>query len=111
MNTYRFTSTARRAMGRAALSMLGGLLVILPLLLASAASARAATASLSPTGVLEQAGVSVVRLSITYTTRQKTQTTCTALGTLIASWPAASASDQNNWVVTDGSMLSLTGGK
>jgi serine/threonine protein phosphatase PrpC len=119
MKTHRFTSTARKGMGRLALSMLGGLLLVLSLLLppvAYAAATHAATPSarsapsLSSTAILDQAGVSVLRLSITYTTKQNTPVTCTALGTLIKSWPATSASEQNNWVVTDGSLLSLTGG-
>jgi hypothetical protein len=114
-----FRSEIHRRMGELRLSMLGGLLLVLSLLLppvAYAAATRAATPSarsapsLSSTAILDQAGVSVLRLSITYTTQQNTQVTCTALGTLIKSWPAASASEQNNWVVTDGSLLSLTGG-
>ena len=114
MNTHRFTSVARRRIGWFALSLLGGLLVMLFPLLPSAANAatmRAATSSLSATGVLDQAGVSVVRLLTTYTTRQRTQVSCTSLGTFIESWPAASPTERNNWIVTDSAMLSPQGGK
>jgi serine/threonine protein phosphatase PrpC len=113
MNMHRFTSVARSGMRRLALSLLGGLVVLSMLVspVAFAAVARPASPALSSTGILDLAGVSVLRLSISYTTAQNRQITCTALGALIASWPAASTTDQNNWGVTDSSVLSPTGGK
>src|SRR5579871_2808768 len=66
--------------------------------------------ALTQTGVLEQAGVSVVRLLISYDTNNNAQISCTALGTIVASWPAISPNDRNNWVLTDSSMVALNGG-
>jgi serine/threonine protein phosphatase PrpC len=87
--------------------------MLFPLLpsIANAAAMPAATSSLSASGVLDQAGVSVVRLEMTYTTKQSQQVACTALGTLIASWPEASPTERNNWIVTDSALLSPNGGK
>ncbi|HEV2583757.1 MAG TPA: hypothetical protein VGT44_23055, partial [Ktedonobacteraceae bacterium] len=111
MNTHRFIPSAHHGMGRFALSLCGGLLLALSLLLPPTASAAAPSApSLSSANVLNLAGVSVVRLSMTYISSKGIKITCTALGTLIASWPASSNNDANNWVVTDSTALSLTGG-
>ena len=124
MSTSRFTSAANRGSERSGrwraarycaalgLTVLCLLTVLLPpaAFAAGTRPASRSSASLSGTGILEQAGVSVVRLVITYSMTKNTQVSCTALGTLIDSWPAASATEQNNWVVTDGSFLSRTGG-
>jgi len=102
--------------GLSLLSVLGGLLLLLPLLVppvafASSTNPTKSLAGLSPTGIRDLAGVSVVRLEMFYV-RSQTHSAiqCTALGTLVASWPASSMTDQNNWVLTDGSMLATDGG-
>ncbi|HLX57186.1 MAG TPA: hypothetical protein VKR83_09200, partial [Ktedonobacteraceae bacterium] len=115
MSTHRFIPAKRKGRGLSFLSMLGGLLITLQLLLtptAFAASGRVnAAMSLSPQGIVDLAGVSVVRLVISYTVAKPPSTvTCTALGTIIASWPATSASERNTWVLTDGSILNFSGG-
>jgi serine/threonine protein phosphatase PrpC len=81
---------------------------------------------------LDEAGVSVVRLLVSYSTASprsastsssnSTSNTsqslpssnsiaaptvqCTGLGVLVASWPSKNTQDQNNWVLTDGSLVS-----
>jgi serine/threonine protein phosphatase PrpC len=90
------------------LSMLGGLLITFPLLFAppALAASRGAPATLNQQGIVDLAGVSVVRLSVEYLpARGTTPVFCTLLGTIIASWPAQSDSDKNTWVLTDGSLL------
>jgi len=73
------------------------------------ASATAAQASSplsgAPLGLL-RAGVSVVRLLVRYDKPNNSGTVyCTGLGVIVASWPAQSATDQNNWVLTDSSLV------
>lgn len=97
------------------LTMLSGLLVaFLMLMPATVAFASAAQPTLTQTGVFNLAGVSVVRLDMTYVdSKAKTNTECTALGSLVASWPATTtlASVVHNvWVLTDGSVLASNGG-
>ncbi len=92
------------------LFMLGGLLLLFPLLLPATALAAprsaAATPPLTrPQQIVDLAGVSVVRLSLEYLPVRGSSVFCTALGSIIASWPSQSASDTNNWVLTDGSLL------
>ena len=112
MNTYRFIPAKRKGRKKSLLwlSMLGGLLITFPLLFAppalAASSSRSAPAPLNQQGIVDLAGVSVVRLSVEYLpARGTTSVFCTLLGTIIASWPAQSASDKNTWVLTDGSLL------
>jgi Protein kinase domain len=56
-----------------------------------------------------RAGVSVVRLVASYTAgtgkagQQPVVVQCTGLGALVASWPGSN--DQNNWILTDGSLV------
>lgn len=124
MNTVRSTTTKRPGGVRLALFMLCGLLPILlslSLLPASttfAAATQPERPALTQAGVLEQAGVSVVRLVISYNTIHNLKTSCTALGTIVASWPATAtatatataANARNNWVLTDSSMVAQNGG-
>src|SRR6266487_1299934 len=77
---------------------------------ASASPARMTTPTFSSQGVLDLAGVSVVRLAV----KKKDSTThaqvaCTGLGTLVASWAPTSLSEKNNWVLTDGTLLNPDG--
>ncbi len=117
MDTTPTRSIKYKKRGLSLLSVLGGLLLLLPLLvppvaLASSTNPTKSLAGLSPQGVLDLAGVSVVRLEVSYRLPRPATTVvqCTALGTLIASWPATSVTEQNNWVLTDGSVLDPTAG-
>jgi len=117
MRMHTFIAAMCKRRGLSLLSLLGGLLLLLPLLvppvaLASSTNPTKSLAGLSSQGVLDLAGVSVVRLEVSYrlTRPATTVVKCTALGTLIASWPATNATEQNNWVLTDGSVLDPTAG-
>src|SRR5712692_3587208 len=110
MNTYRFIPAKRKGRKRSLLwlSMLGGLLMTFPLLFAppALAASRGAPAILNQQGIVDLAGVSVVRLSVEYLPAKGTPSVfCTLLGTIIASWPAQNANDKNTWVLTDRSLL------
>jgi hypothetical protein len=83
-------------------SLLGWLLIIW---LALSSTAFAAQLS-GPTPSLLRAGVSLVRLLVTYKKSENSGIVyCTGLGVIVASWPARNASDQNNWVLTDSSLV------
>ena len=112
MSTHRFIPAKRKGKHLPFLFMLGGLLLLFPLLLpatALAASRSAAAPPLTkPQQIVDLAGVSVVRLSLEYLPAKGPATFCTTLGTIIASWPAQNPGDKNNWVLTDGSLLNQT---
>src|SRR5260221_1355846 len=73
--------------------------------------------ALTQQGVLDLAGVSVVRLVVYYSVggaviRQdgydptsNTEEQCTGLGTLVGSWSPASPTEKSNWVLTDGTLV------
>src|SRR6266571_1071444 len=131
MSTHKFSPKIEKGVGLFALSALGGILIALQLLLPSIAFAFASStypaANPDPPQSLARAGVSVVRLVLTYnlttasagltpTVQNATpgsvggQTLaaagrCTILGVLIRSWTAvAGETTNNNWVLTDGAM-------
>ncbi len=115
MSTHRFILAKRKGRSLPFLFMLGALLLMFPLLLP--ATAQAASRSRSITApppftqpqIVDLAGVSVVRLSLTYIPAKGTPAVfCTALGTIIASWPAQDTTEKNNWVLTDGSLLNAS---
>lgn len=114
MSTHRIIPAKRKGKRLPFLFMLGGLLLLIPLLLPATALAAprsaAATQPLTkPQQIVDLAGVSVVRLSLKYLLpRNNTPVVCTALGTILASWPPSGATDNNNWVLTDGSLLSTS---
>jgi hypothetical protein len=75
--------------------------------------------ALTQQGVLDLAGVSVVRLVVYYTVptspilgdpAYKIEQQCTGLGTLVGSWSPASPTEKNNWVLTDGTLVNTNGG-
>ena len=111
MSTHRFIPEKRKGKRLPFLFMLGGLLLMFPLLLPATALAAPRNAAAAPPltqsqQIVDLAGVSVVRLSLEYLPAKGTTSLfCTALGTIIASWPAQNANDKNNWVLTDGSLL------
>ncbi|HEY7414348.1 MAG TPA: hypothetical protein VH593_04080, partial [Ktedonobacteraceae bacterium] len=84
----------------------GGLALLLALSPYSRASASSVAQHLNglPSQDVARAGVSLVRLVTSYDTGTGS-VQCTGLGVLVASWPPQSGNDQNNWVLTDGSLL------
>ena len=80
--------------------------------------------TLTQQGILDLAGVSVVRLVVYYAVvgqdgvviRQDgydptsdTEVQCTGLGMLVGSWSPGSPTEKNNWVLTDGTLLNVNG--
>ncbi|MGH2481806.1 MAG: hypothetical protein ACRDHW_19305, partial [Ktedonobacteraceae bacterium] len=110
MSTHRFILAKRKGRSLPFLFMLGALLLMVPLLLPGTALAASRSVNATPPftqpQIVDLAGVSVVRLSLTYVPTKGTPAVfCTALGTIIASWPAQDANEKNNWVLTDGTLL------
>ncbi len=114
MSTHSSIPEMRGGIGLSAFSMLIGLLLALQLILSPVALASSSSPehgsrqALSEQGVLDLAGVSVVRLVVTYTTTQA-PIACTGLGTLLGSWSPTSLSEKNTWVLTDGTLISQNG--
>ncbi len=114
MSTHSDLPEWRRGIARFAFSILGGLLVALQLILSPLAFAASAERVTTPTftqqGVLDLAGVSVVRLVVQYTqTPSRATVDCTGLGTLVGSWFPLPTTDKNNWVLTDGTLVNQRG--
>ncbi len=113
MSTQSNTRKLRQGIGLAALSILSGLLLALQFVLSPIAFAspeRPAAPPFTPQGVLDLAGVSVVRLVVEYTgTTTHLTTRCTGLGTLVASWSSNTPTEQNNWVLTDSTLVNVNG--
>ena len=116
MSTHSSIPEVRGGIALSAFSMLIGLLLALqqlglsPVAFASSSSPeRVSRPALTEQGVLDLAGVSVVRLVVTYTTTTHTQIACTGLGTLLGSWSPASLSEKNTWVLTDDTLISQNG--
>jgi serine/threonine protein phosphatase PrpC len=85
------------------------LLALSPFSCVSAASAQHLLDTPPTQQNVARAGVSAVRLVASYTTgtgkpgQQPVVVQCTGLGVLVASWPGGN--DQNNWILTDGSLV------
>jgi serine/threonine protein phosphatase PrpC len=113
MSTQSNTRKLRQGIGLAALSILSGLLLALQFVLSPVAFAspeRPAAPPFTPQAVLDLAGVSVVRLVVEYTgTTTHLTTRCTGLGTLVASWSPNTPAEQNNWVLTDSTLVNVNG--
>src|SRR5947209_17998782 len=114
MSTHYYISRMRKGIRLASmvlLSVLGVLGIALQTLLFSsslvvAASVhRAATVPLSE--AVARAGVSVVRLLVTYSTLTSPPATiqCAGVGLIVASWVSPRAADQTTRVLTDGALL------
>ena len=102
-------------------SILSGFLVILQLILVTSQTAHAsylasgATSTIGTSRAIDFAQVSVVRLIATYQAPSSGQATrppsspviaqCTGLGAMISSWTSENGNDQNNWLLTDGSLV------
>ncbi len=114
MSTHSHIPGLRGRIGLSALSILSGLLFALQLVLPSAAFATASEHVTAPAfnaqGVLDLAGVSVVRLVIDYTgTPNRAPLECTGLGTVVGSWSPTSQGEKNNWILTDGALVNPNG--
>jgi serine/threonine protein phosphatase PrpC len=113
MSAHSLKSAMHRGIDRS-LRRVGGM-VLLPvallLLLPSVAFAFTPSvfAASDPTQNVAQAGVSVVRLVVSYTVSSTPATTlpvqCTGLGVLVNSWTAGSTTEKSTWVLTDGSLV------
>src|SRR5260221_5527460 len=120
MNRHSSLPELRKGSGLTVRSILSRLLLALLFIvtLASCTPRRALTQQ----GVLDLAGVSVVRLVVYYSvgavirqdgydpTSSGTGEQCTGLGTLVGSWSPASPTEKNNWVLTDGTLVNPKGG-
>lgn len=123
MNRHSSLPELRRGSGLTVCSIPSRLLLALLFIvtLASCTPRRALTQQ----GVLDLAGVSVVRLVVYYTagvTRldgyapiagdsvYKVEEQCTGLGTLVGSWSPGSPTEKNNWVLTDGALVNTKRG-
>ncbi len=121
MSTHRFAPVMRRGTGLLVLFLLSGLLIAQQLLLSSIAFANAHASrgrnghalSQQQQEALDVASVSVVRLVVTYNTigtnPQPSGVACTGLGSLVGSWLPRNLTDANNWVLTDSSLVHLSG--
>jgi serine/threonine protein phosphatase PrpC len=121
MSMYGFSSRNQRSSRFAAsvFSILTGFLVVLQLMLVTSQTAHAssladvATSSIGTSHAVDFAQVSVVRLVATYQSPvsqvgkpvANPLAQCTGLGVMVASWASESGSDQNNWLLTDGSLV------
>jgi len=122
MNRHSSLPGLRRGNGLTVHSILSRLLLALLFIvaLASCTPRRALTQQ----GVLDLAGVSVVRLVVYYsvggavirqdgydpTPTSVAEEQCTGLGTLVGSWSPTSPTEKNNWVLTDGMLVNTKGG-
>jgi serine/threonine protein phosphatase PrpC len=119
---YGFSSRNQRSSRFAApvFSILSGfLLVVLQLMLVTSQTAHAsslagmATSLIGTSRAVDFAQVSVVRLVATYQPAQSqvgkpvtaSLAQCTGLGVMIDSWASEGGADQNNWLLTDGSLV------
>ncbi len=114
MSTHRFRPAKCKDRRLPLLFMLGGLLLLFPLLWPATALAAPRSSTATPPltkaqQIVDLAGVSVVRLAVGYVPATGKGTTfCTTLGTVIASWSPLAPAEQNNWVLTDGSLLTTS---
>jgi serine/threonine protein phosphatase PrpC len=110
MSTQQFCARkSRNIHTRVLFYIIGGALALLlalsPYSGASASSTAHYLVEPSPQSVA-RAGVSVVRLVTSYaSTNTESIIQCTGLGVLVASWLSQNGGDQNNWILTDGSLL------
>ncbi len=118
MSIHRLISKRRRVFRLPAFSLLAGLLFALQLWpLASAFAFAAARQDPSrPAQDVSRAGVSVVRLLVSYSIGKATDTLpakstveCTGLGVLLSSQLNIGTKKYENWVLTDGSLVTSEG--
>jgi len=112
MSTHRLILRRRRAFRLPAFSILAGLLLALQLWLPASAFAATRQSPPAPAEDVSRAGVSVVRLLVFYSLGKATDTApskpveeCTGLGVLLSSQLTSGANKYENWVLTDGSLV------
>ncbi len=112
MSTHRLILRRRRAFRLPAFSILAGLLLALQLWLPASAFAATRQSSPAPAEDVSRAGVSVVRLLVFYSVGKTTDKAssisvaeCTGLGVLLSSQLMAGTNKYENWVLTDGSLV------
>jgi serine/threonine protein phosphatase PrpC len=100
-------------------SILSGFLVVLQLILLTSQTTHAsslmsaAAPTLGASQAMDFTDVSVVRLVATYEPpagqavkpTSVTLAQCTGIGVMISSWTSVNGNDQNNWLLTDGSLV------
>ena len=115
MNRHSSLPGLRRGNGLTVRSILSRLLLALLIVTLASCTPRRV---LTQQGVLDLAGVSVVRLVVYYTVPTppilgdpvyKIEEQCTGLGALVGSWSPASPTEKNNWVLTDGTLVNTKG--
>jgi serine/threonine protein phosphatase PrpC len=104
MSTQSLVSRRQGSKRLPTFAVLGGLLIIWLALSSTAFAAQLASSPAGNLGLL-RAGVSVVRLLVTYEKPNNSKVYCTGLGAIVASWPARNPDDQNNWILTDSSLV------
>jgi len=116
LSAHGFVAGMRKNTGLLVLSICGGLLIALQLLipsLAFASTSRSASDhafSSSQQEAFDLADVAVVRLVVTYTVPgSSSRMLCTGLGAIVGSWLPNSPTDKNTWVVTDSSLVTTNG--
>jgi serine/threonine protein phosphatase PrpC len=114
MSTRSLKSAMHRGIGLLVRSVFGGVLILTALLLLLPPIAFAFTPSVAkaadPAQNVAQAGVSVVRLVVTYTPTTPVGNgaqvpQCTGLGVLVSSWAARTSTEESTWVLTDGNLV------
>jgi serine/threonine protein phosphatase PrpC len=104
MSTQSLVSRRQGSKCLPAFAVLGGLLIIWLALSSTAFATQLANSPAGNLGLL-RAGVSVVRLLVTYEKPNNSKVYCTGLGAIVASWPARNPDDQSNWILTDSSLV------
>jgi serine/threonine protein phosphatase PrpC len=121
MSMYGFTLRNRWRGGFVApvFAIVSGFLVVLQLILLTSQTAHAsslhnvAAPALGASQAVDFTDVSVVRLVATYESpagqvlkpNTATFAQCTGIGVMISSWTSVNGNDQNNWLLTDGSLV------
>ena len=110
MSMYRFVAKPPKGMNlRAALTLLSGILIALLLPASAFASSASSGFTFGTSQALDQASVSVVRLTVTYNTIPPISgcaSSATGLGVLVGSWNTTpNTADFTNWILSDGSFI------
>lgn len=117
MSAHSLKSAMHRGIGLPVRCVTGGVILLAALLLLLPSAAFAFTPSVAeatdPAQNVAQAGVSVVRLVVSYAALSTPvgntpSLQCTGLGTLVSSWAAGTSSEKSSWVLTDGSLVDPT---
>lgn len=119
MHGFISRNQRRKRLAASVFFLLSGFFVVLQLLLMTSQTSHASSlTSMAAPGIgtsaaVDFAQVSVVRLVATYQLPpgqvakppSPTLAQCTGLGVIISSWTSEGGNDQNNWLLTDGSLV------